>query len=202
VKIVLIKGVEVPLERVIFLDRDGVINRDSPDYIKSWSEFEFLPGSIEAIRQLTRQGYHLIVITNQAIVNRGLATLDDLHDIHERLRSAVLKTGGLIHDIQFCPHRPEENCDCRKPKPGMILQAQKRHAIDLARTTMIGDNAKDILCGRAAGCGATVLVRTGNGEQALRDLTARNIAPDLVAADLLDAAAMIIDQRIPHGGSH
>ncbi len=190
----------MPLDQVIFLDRDGVINRDSPDYIKSWEEFEFLPGSLEAIRRLTRQGYHLIVITNQAIVNRGLATLDDLLDIHERLRSAVQKAGGLIHDIRFCPHRPEENCDCRKPRPGMILQARERHAIDLARAIMIGDNAKDILCGRNAGCGATVLVRTGNGEQALLELAARNIAPDGVAADLLDAAAMIIDRSIMRGG--
>jgi D-glycero-D-manno-heptose 1,7-bisphosphate phosphatase len=186
----------VTLDKVVFLDRDGVINHDSPDYIKSWEEFDFLPGSLEAIRLLTRQGFHLILITNQSILHRGMVPADVLHHIHERLRVAVEAAGGRIEDIFFCPHRPDENCDCRKPRPGLVLQARARHGIDLSRSIMIGDSATDILCGRRAGCGATVLVRTGKGVAAEQELAEQGVRPDAVAADLLEAARMILARAI------
>lgn len=189
------------LDKVIFLDRDGVINRDSPDYIKNWEAFEFLPGSLEAMRLLTRAGYQLILITNQSIINRGWVPLAVLDHTHSQLRAAVEDAGGRIHDIFFCPHRPDEGCDCRKPKPGMILQAQQRYGIDLSATIMIGDNAKDILCGRAAGCGATILVRTGNIAAAEQQLAELNVQPDGVARDLRDAAGMILAGRFRLGSN-
>ncbi len=181
---------------VIFLDRDGVINADSPDYIKSWDEFNFLPGTLQALASLTRAGYRLIVITNQSMIGRGMVPLDVLEDMHRRMKLAVEQAGGAIYDIIFCPHRPDEKCTCRKPQPEMILEAGRRYDLDLSGTVMIGDNAKDILCGRHAGCGATILVRTGSGESALRDLAESGIAADAVADDLAAAARMILDGQI------
>ncbi len=183
------------LENVIFIDRDGVINRDSPDYIKSWEEFEFLPGSLDALAALTRAGYALILITNQSMVGRGMVPLAVLEDMHAHMQAAVAKAGGRIFDIFFCPHRPDEGCDCRKPEPGLIFQAKTRHGIDLPQTVMIGDNAKDIACGWNAGCGATVLVRTGNGVEAAKTLAAGQIAPSVIVDDLHAAAHWILYQR-------
>lgn len=182
----------------IFLDRDGVINQDSPDYIKSWAEFRFLPGSLEAIALLTRRGFPLIVITNQSMIRRGMVPLEVLQQIHRRMQSAVAAAGGRIVDIFFCPHRPDEGCDCRKPAPGLIQQAVRRHGLDPGRTVMIGDSAKDILCGRNAGCGQTILVRTGNGPAAQRELAAAEIRPDAVVDDLPAAARLLLaDCRQP-----
>ena len=110
------------LRNVIFLDRDGVINRDSPDYIKSWEAFEFIPGSLEALATLTGAGYHLMVVTNQSIIGRGMVSPVVLEEIFRRMRRAVEAAGGKIHDIFFCPHHPDDHCDCRKPEPGMIFQ--------------------------------------------------------------------------------
>jgi D-glycero-D-manno-heptose 1,7-bisphosphate phosphatase len=179
----------------VFLDRDGVINHDSPDYIKNWAEFHFIPGSREAIAGLTESGITVIVITNQSAVNRGMISLHTLEKMHDRMCRAVADSGGKITDIFFCPHRPDENCDCRKPEPGLIFSARDRHGIDLSKTVMVGDSAKDIRAGKAAGCGLTVLVRTGNGESALAALAASHQPPDHVAADLTRAAAWIIDQN-------
>ena len=154
----------------VFLDRDGVINRDSRDYIKNWGEFEFLPGSLEALRLLSSSGLRLILITNQSIINRGMVSPEVLAHTHTELCKAVADAGGRIDDIFFCPHRPDENCACRKPRPGLIQQAVQRHGLDPKAGIMVGDNAKDILCGRNAGCGATILVRTGNGRNAEKTL--------------------------------
>ncbi|MGD8701338.1 MAG: D-glycero-beta-D-manno-heptose 1,7-bisphosphate 7-phosphatase [Desulfosarcina sp.] len=179
----------------VFLDRDGVINADSPDYIKSWAEFDFIPGSREAISRLTRAGISVIVITNQSAINRGMVALAELMAMHRRMCQAVAQSGGRIRDIFFCPHRPEEYCTCRKPKPGMILAARDRHGIDLASSVMVGDSAKDIRAGRAAGCGGTILVQTGNGRRAIQTLEASNLPPDHVAADLDQAVEWIFAQK-------
>lgn len=177
----------------IFLDRDGVINQDAPDYIKRRAEFCPLPGSIEAIARLSRSGVRVIVITNQSAVNRGMIAVAELQAIHRELCAAVSDRGGGITDIFFCPHRPDEGCDCRKPRPGLILAASRRHGIDLSRSVMVGDSAKDILAGQAAGCGATVLVRTGDADTALQTLFEKGCHPDRVAADLAAAVDWILD---------
>src|SRR3990167_3048175 len=105
---------------LIILDRDGVINFDSPDYIKSPDELIPIPGSIEAIVKLTQAGFPIVVATNQSGVNRGLFSLKVLNDIHQKMISHIVNAGGKIDGIYFCPHTPAENCDCRKPKPGML----------------------------------------------------------------------------------
>jgi len=186
----------VLLKQVVFLDRDGVINRDSPDYIKCWEEFIFLPNSLEALKILTRKGYTLIVITNQSIIHRRWILPEVLAEMHRRLKSTVASHGGRITDIFFCPHTPEQDCSCRKPKPGLIEQACRKYAIDLSDAIMVGDSAKDILCGIAAGCGRTILVRTANdptgGIRAQDALALDDVYPTAVVADLLEAARWII----------
>ncbi|MGD9368034.1 MAG: D-glycero-beta-D-manno-heptose 1,7-bisphosphate 7-phosphatase [Desulfobacteraceae bacterium] len=184
------------LQNVIFLDRDGVINRDSPEYVKCWEEYEFLPGSLEAMAKLSRADYTLILITNQSIIGRGMVPPEVLEDIHRRMRRAIEAAGGEILDIFYCPHRPDEDCDCRKPEPGLIFQAKERHGIDLPRTVMIGDNVKDVACGHNAGCGATILVRTGSGQEAEKALAREQIQPSAVADDLNAAAGLILSGQI------
>ena len=179
------------MKKVVFSDRDGVINRDSPDYIKNWSEFEFLPGSIEAIKELTVIGFATIVITNQSMINRKISSEKNLRYMHTMMKNAVISGGGEIRDIFFCPHTPDEGCDCRKPKPGLIEQARGAYPIELKNAYMIGDSAKDIECGRNAGCGRVILVRTGNGIAAEKILAEKNITPDHIAENLYEAAKWI-----------
>ncbi|MCP4106363.1 MAG: D-glycero-beta-D-manno-heptose 1,7-bisphosphate 7-phosphatase [Desulfobacteraceae bacterium] len=182
------------MKKVVFLDRDGVINRDSPNYIKSRDEFEFLPGSINAIKNLTLNGYTVIIITNQSAINRGITPLRELEHIHSMMTETLKSHGAEIKDIFFCPHTPEHGCGCRKPEPGMIKKAQEKYRIDLADSCMVGDSAKDIECGQRAGCGYTVLVKTGNGITAQKILEEKNIFPDYVAGDLYDAVQWILQK--------
>ena len=182
--------------KVVFLDRDGVINRDSPAYIKNWTEFEFLPGSLAALQRLTAAGFTLIVLSNQSAVNRGLLSLETLLAMHRRLQAEVAAAGGCIVDIFFCPHRPEEGCPCRKPLPGLVRQACDKHGIDPSQAIMIGDSVKDIECARNAGCSQALLVKTGNGLSAAATLIRRGVPIAYVAEDLRDAAEWILN-RIP-----
>lgn len=182
-----------PMTRpVVFLDRDGVINRDSDQYIKRWSEFAFLPGSLDALARLTAAGLLLVVVTNQSAVGRGLISLAGLEEIHRRMNSTVEAAGGRLLDILFCPHRPDAGCDCRKPATGMIAEACRRHHLDPAWAVMVGDRAKDIRCGRDAGCRATVLVGLEGRSAVLTELARWGIAPDQVAPDLAAACDWII----------
>ncbi len=180
----------------IFLDRDGVINEDSSAYIKSPDEFHFIPGSPEAVALLTREGGEVILITNQSAVGRKMMTQDTLESIFDKMRAGIERAGGQVKDIFYCPHTPDEGCGCRKPKPGMILDAMKKYGIDPDSAVMVGDSAKDIECGRAAGCGSTVLVATGNGPDALDTLQKKGIAPNFYAEDLLSAARWIISRQV------
>lgn len=179
-------------DKVVFLDRDGVINRDSSDFIKTVAEFEFLPRSLDALSLLTKNGFRVILITNQSVIGRGMASPAALTAIHRHLTETVEKHGGRIQDIFFCPHVPEDRCECRKPKPGLIRQAQRRYAISLRDAVMVGDSVKDIECARAAGCGAAVLVRTGNGESAAEIIQEKGMSIDYLAQDLYDAVLWIL----------
>lgn len=190
-------GQAPPRSRVVFLDRDGVINRDSPDYIKSWQEFHFLPGSREALARLTRAGFTLILVTNQSAVARGLISRPRLGRLHQRLCCAVARKGGRIRDIFFCPHHPDARCHCRKPATGMLQQAAAKYGLDLSTTFFVGDSAKDILCARGAGCGQTILVQTGNGPAAAEALARQGQPPDYIATDLLSATEWIVNLPLP-----
>ena len=185
------------MKNVVFLDRDGVINRDSPDYIKSWSEFEFLPGSLEALKQLTQNRFPVIIITNQSVIHRKMVSKEDLDGIHNMMKKVVQSNGGEIKDIFYCPHVPEDGCDCRKPNPGLIYRAKKRYQIDLETSIMVGDSAKDIECARNAGCGSAILVKTGNGVMAEKILKEKMIYPDVIVQNLLEAVNWIVTRNHP-----
>ncbi len=150
------------MRETIFIDRDGVICENRSDYVKSWSEFVFLPNVFKPLAVLNQAGYRVIVVTNQSAVGRGLMSLEALHDIHARMTAAIEKHGGEIEHILYCPHRPEDNCDCRKPQSGMLLTAAQMLGIDLNNSYMIGDACTDIQAGQAVGC-RSFLVLTGRG---------------------------------------
>ena len=151
----------------VILDRDGVINEDSPNYIKSVDEWIPIPGSLQAIAKLTEAGYKVFIATNQAGIGRGKLTLVTLKKIHERMTSEVERFGGKIEDIQFCPHHSQGTCECRKPKPGMLTNLATIHDLDLSQGYFVGDSMKDLLASEAVGC-TGVLVLSGNGHQTLK----------------------------------
>lgn len=162
------------MKKTVILDRDGVINFDSPDYIKSPEEWFPIPGSIEAIAQLSQAGFTVVLATNQSGLGRGLYTLETLHQIHQKMRDAVAALGGEITKIYFCPHTPADHCDCRKPKPGMLLQIQSDFQLKNTDMIFIGDSVKDYEAAQAVGC-EFILVKTGNGtksEKLLKDTPA------------------------------
>ncbi len=174
--------------RAVFLDRDGVINRDSPDFIKTAEELEILTAVPEAVAKLNRLGFLVFVITNQSGVARGLLSHEDLDAIHAKLGGVIAGGGGSISGIYHCPHVPEDGCDCRKPKPGMILEAAREHDIDLRRSYLVGDKPTDIECGASVGL-QTILVLSGLSPKF--DLARFPVAPDQICDDLTAAASWI-----------
>lgn len=183
----------------IFLDRDGVINRNREDYVKSWEEFEFLPNSLKALRLLTTAGYQLIVITNQACINKELISSDILDAIHRQMVIEIENAGGRVRAIYYCPHRGDEGCDCRKPRPGMLIQAASEHAIDLSSAYFIGDSMRDIAAGQQVGC-RTCLVLTGHGTQLHQkplnsSALSGGVQPEKVFTDLYAAALWIVENH-------
>ena len=180
------------ISRIVFLDRDGVINADSSEYVKSWAEFDFLPRSLDALARLNQAGYQAIIITNQSGIHRGYFTPATLAHMHTRMIEQIQSHGGSITDIFCCPHTPQEQCDCRKPQPGLIHRAVQTYGLAVEKSVMVGDSAKDIECARNAGCGRRILVRTGSGMSALKELQRHHIHIDYVAQDLYDAVEWII----------
>lgn len=144
------------LERkpTVLLDRDGVLNKKAPegDYVCNASQFEWLPGSKEGVALLNEKGYRVLLASNQAGIARGRMTVEDFREIHRKIDADLSAIGGSIEKVYFCPHGWDENCECRKPKPGMLFQAQKDFHLDLSRTCFIGDDVRDIQAGEAAGC--------------------------------------------------
>lgn len=153
--------------KLLILDRDGVINRDSDAYIKSVDEWRPLPGSIGAIARLTQAGYRIVVATNQSGVARGLFDLPTLSAIHSRMTETVEQAGGSIDAVFFCPHGPDSDCACRKPRPGMILEILRRFRAQPREVQVVGDSLRDLQAGSAAGC-RPVLLLTGHGTRTMR----------------------------------
>ena len=180
------------------MDRDGVINKDRLDYVKNWSEFEFLAGSLDALKLLTLNGYQIILITNQSMINRRIVTAERLQEIHKKMTAAVVDHGGGIEAIYYCPHAPDERCSCRKPEPGLIYQAQADYGLDLSKTCMIGDSMKDVSCARRAGCGRVILVRTGHGKETERLCENSDMVADYVADDLMAAVKWLLSDLSEH----
>lgn len=177
--------------RTIFLDRDGVINENLSTHVKSWSEFRFIPHALTALRWLRQAHVRVFVVTNQAIVNRGLVSPAMLDDIHARMIARVEAAGGWITDIRYCPHDDHEHCTCRKPRPGMLLDLAREWGVDLSETYFVGDALTDVAAAHAAGCGA-IMVRTGRGDEQLRHAQAHLHQPDYVAPNLLSAVQWFI----------
>lgn len=154
--------------KLLILDRDGVINHDRPDFIKSPDEWIAIPGSLEAIGELTRAGWTIVVATNQSCIGRGIINIDMLNQIHAKMHRAVVNAGGHIDAIFFCPHAPDADCDCRKPAPGMVLDIARRFRVDVEDCLMVGDSLRDLQAVASAG-GQAILVRTGNGGKTEND---------------------------------
>ncbi len=179
------------MARFVFLDRDGTLIRDA-GYAHEIADCEILPGTVEGLRQLAEAGFGLVIVTNQSGIGRGYFDEAAFETFQAHFEAELAKEGIRFAATYHCPHAPDAGCDCRKPEPGMIFQAKTRHGIDLPTTVMIGDNIKDMLCGQNAGCGATILVRTGSGRQAEKELMANQVSPTVVVDDLAAAADMIL----------
>lgn len=157
--------------RFVILDRDGVINLDSAHYIKNPDEWVPIPNSLKAIAKLTQLGYKVIVVTNQSGVARKYFTPEVLEAIHQKMMSEVKQAGGEIADIFICPHGPDDNCDCRKPKTGLYEQIQEKYPeIDLSNTYSVGDSFRDLQAAFEADS-LPVLVKTGNGQKTLDNVS-------------------------------
>lgn len=152
------------MHRAIFLDRDGVIIENRPNYVRSWSDVEFYPQALEALRKI-QPDVKIVIVTNQSAIGRGLITLQAAQKINQRIVRTIRRNGGRVDGLYMCPHSPEQECTCRKPKPGLILQAARELNLDLPNSLMIGDALSDLLAGKNAGIQKTILLRTGRGDQ-------------------------------------
>jgi histidinol-phosphate phosphatase family protein len=176
---------------VVFLDRDGVINHNVVDGVTSWDEFSFIPGSLEALADLKKYGCRVVVVTNQANIGRGRLTPANLTDLHRRMLREIIKAGGDVEAIYYCPHMPEEKCECRKPAPGMLLNAARDLDISLDNAFMIGDDYDDIGAAHAAGV-RSVLVLSGR-TSAIQPKS--HPQPIKIAADLRAAVSLLSAQN-------
>lgn len=172
--------------KLIILDRDGVINYDSPDYIKDPKEWHAIPGSLEAIAKLNHAGYRVVIATNQSGVARGLYDLPTLHKIHEKLKAELALVGGVIDEIYFCPHHPDEKCACRKPELAMFHKIQQKYNMDLSDVYFIGDSYSDMQVAKTLPC-RPILVLTSKGENTLKN------NPEFLAIPHFADLAMAVD---------
>lgn len=169
--------------KLIILDRDGVINEDSDDYIKSVDEWMPIPGSIEAIASLSSNGYTVVVATNQSGIARKMFDEYELAAMHQKMCDLVEAQGGQIAGVFFCPHGPDEGCGCRKPLPGLLRQIECEFGIAVQGTPFVGDSTKDILAAKLTGC-VPVLVRTGKGEASIASASANELDGVKIFPDL------------------
>lgn len=181
----------------IFLDRDGVINENRADYVKSWNEFRFLPGARESIARLTRVGHRIVVCSNQAGVARGIIARETVEEIHSRMIAGIAEMGGVIEKVYYCPHAKDANCPCRKPRPGQLLHARDELGIDLNDAIFIGDSMTDVRAGLAAGA-HSILVLTGLGLQQFREHHHEANGPFRIFMSLKDATdSILLGQHLP-----
>ncbi len=148
--------------KLVILDRDGVINQDSDQFIKNTTEWKPIPGSLEAIAKLNHAGYRVVVASNQSGIRRGLLDMGALNAINDKMYRALAQVGGRIDALFYCPHAADDNCECRKPKPGMFIDIAQRFNVDLAGVPSVGDSLRDLQAAAAAGA-HPVLVLTGKG---------------------------------------
>ena len=178
------------MNKAIFMDRDGVIIENRPNYVLSWSDVEFFPESLAALR-IVRPSIKVIIITNQSAVGRGLISLSEAQALNRRIEEEIRIHGGKVDDSYLCPHSPQQACQCRKPQPGLILQAARELDLDLSNSIMIGDALSDILAGKNAGIPKNILVETGRGSQQRLLPELRQFDDLLIYSNLLTA---LLDQ--------
>ncbi len=176
--------------KFIILDRDGVINQDSDEFVKSPEEFIPIEGSLAAIARLKQAGFGVVVATNQSGLARGLFDLDTLHRIHDKLQRLLQNEGAHLDGIFFCPHGPDDHCHCRKPKPGLYTDIAERFNIDLSDTIVVGDSYRDLQAALAVGA-QPVLVKTGKGER-----TIKNNAADIVNIPVYDSLSDYVEKNL------
>jgi D-glycero-D-manno-heptose 1,7-bisphosphate phosphatase len=181
------------MTKVIFIDRDGVINKDLWKYVENWEEFEFLPGVLESLKLLHDNGFKVIVVSNQAGVGDGIYTKAALDDITRRMTLEVKKHGGYIAATLYCIHRKQDGCRCRKPNPGLFEQAAEKFSFDKATTYFIGDKLSDVKAGKNAGL-KTIMVMTGYGAKE-KELITDETRPDFFAADLGEALTYVLPAK-------
>ena len=156
--------------KAIFLDRDGVINEERKDYVKNLDEFKIIDGSLQAIKLLKKDNFIVTIITNQSAINRGLLSIEKLNEIHDFLKSKLLEVDTVIDGIYFCPHTPDENCVCRKPKSGLLQQATSELDINIKESWMIGDSQTDAEAANKIGCKSILLHKDQNLLDVVKDL--------------------------------
>ncbi len=179
-------GIIQAMTAAIFLDRDGVIIENRDDYVRSWSDVLFLPGSLEALAKLNTKPYKIVIVTNQSAVGRGIISMQTAEEISRRIVQQIEQHGGRIDGVFMCPHAPDAGCTCRKPLPGLLLQAADALEIDLTVSIMVGDAVSDLSAGQSAGIRRNFLVRTGRGAlQALRP-EAKLLHPFAICDSLAD----------------
>jgi histidinol-phosphate phosphatase family protein len=179
------------MQPAIFLDRDGVIIENRPAYVRSWEDVSIFPSALNALIRLAKLPLRVVIVTNQAGIGRGFVSLETVQAINARLTSEIHQAGGRIDGLYLCPHRPEDNCPCRKPRPGMLLRAAQDLEIDLPASVLIGDALTDLGAGRAAGLTRVGLVRTGLGAEQLLQPAAHDYLPFPVYDDLAQAVRRI-----------
>jgi len=179
----------------IFLDRDGVIIENRADYVRSWEDVSIFPQALEALAKYSTISHKIVLITNQSAVGRGILTLETAWEINNRLVERIEAAGGRVDGVYLCPHAPEQDCDCRKPRPGLILQAARELEIDLDRSIMIGDALTDIMAGQAGGVGCVVLVRSGRGARQATLPRPDHMAPFPVFDTLADALDRLLGEH-------
>ena len=175
--------------RAIFLDRDGVLIENRSEYVREWSHVKIFPRALEALSNL--HDYKIVIVTNQSGIGRGLIPLEIAHEINNQLIEVIKENKGRIDGVFMCPHTPNDQCSCRKPKPGLLLQAAKELSLDLRRSWMIGDAWSDLLAGKAAGVRGVALVKTGRGSEQLLQPQPKGLSNYFIFNDLSDALRAI-----------
>lgn len=173
--------------RAVFIDRDGTMAKDV-HYCSRPEDFELFPNTAKGIRLLNKKGFKVIVITNQSGIARGYFTRENLAKIHEKMERELAEEGARVDAIYYCPHHPDDGCDCRKPKPMLVLQAAREHDIDLSKSFVVGDLRMDVELGRMTGCKSILI-----SHPSLSD--AQEVKPDAVARDVLEAAKIVLEME-------
>jgi D-glycero-D-manno-heptose 1,7-bisphosphate phosphatase len=179
--------------KAIFLDRDGVIIENRSNYVRSWADVAFISGALEALERLAATPYKVVVVTNQSAVGRGIITLAEAQAINKKLLEVIDDAGGRIDGLYLCPHAPEVGCQCRKPLPGLLLNAAGDLDIDLKKSLMVGDALTDVQAGQGAGVPDNYLVLTGRGMDQMKLPGAEPLRPFTIIESLANLPAIVME---------